>query len=119
MAAGCACCNLLDAAGLQRLLAAQQGAGRLTGLLCSGARHCMPSVLGNAYAMLATANPQPDQFRVLQGDAHCPRTIRTRSDSAPATDFYSLSLLLLSTPKFRWQVAVTANSIHIKLRYNR
>ena len=61
MAAGCACCKLLDAAGLQRLLAAQQGAGRLTGLLCSGARHCMPSVLGSACAMLATAGTRQDQ----------------------------------------------------------
>jgi hypothetical protein len=55
MAAGCICCDLLAAVGLQRLLAAQQGADRGVGLLCSGARHCMPSVLGIAGAMLATA----------------------------------------------------------------
>jgi hypothetical protein len=76
MAAGCACCNLLDAAGLQRLLAAQQGAGRLTGLLCSGARHCIPSVLGSACAMLATAGTrQARPIWPVPGDADCRHTI--------------------------------------------
>ncbi len=63
------CCDRLEATGLQRLTAEQQGSGLPAGTLCIGPRQC--SMLNPASAMLPAPPVPQTRLQVLR----CPRLI--------------------------------------------